>query len=99
MQMISVVEEKENDTGNNYRSCGKRSVQHNKRFGEEKEEMTLEDYIVQQLKDDEFAREYIRVHKPIIRCKDCKYRDNDYCKEHHDHIDREEFCSRGERAE
>ena len=31
----------------------------------------------------------------IIRCKDCKYRDNDYCKEHHDHIDRDEFCSRG----
>lgn len=35
----------------------------------------------------------------FVRCKDCKYRDNDYCKEHHDHIDREEFCSRGERAE
>ena len=34
--------------------------------------------------------------KEIVRCKDCKYRDNDYCKEHHDHIDREEFCSRGE---
>ena len=32
----------------------------------------------------------------VVRCKDCKYRDNDYCKEHHDHIDREEFCSRGE---
>ena len=34
--MISVQKESENDTDNNYRSCGKRSVQHNKRFGEEK---------------------------------------------------------------
>ena len=35
----------------------------------------------------------------IVRCKDCKYRDNDYCKEHYDHIDRDDFCSRGERKD
>ena len=37
--------------------------------------------------------------REVVKCKDCKYRDNDYCKEHHDHIDREEFCSRGERKD
>ena len=34
-----------------------------------------------------------------VRCKDCKYRDKDYCTSHHDHIDRDDFCSRGERKD
>ena len=64
--------------------------------------MTLEDYIVQQLKDDEFAREYIRVHKPIIRCKDCKYwvKRKDYkdlCTYWAVNTEEMDFCSRGEK--
>lgn len=39
-KMTFVHEESENDTDNNYRSCGKRSVQHNKRFGEGEKKMS-----------------------------------------------------------
>lgn len=71
--------------------------------------MTLEDYIVQQLKDDEFAREYIRVHKPIIRCKDCKQWDAELgcctsytivkCTDGREGVssDPDDFCSKGEK--
>ena len=45
------------------------------------------------------VNEGIQEGQKLVRCKDCKYRDNDYCKEHHDHIDRDEFCSRGEKRD
>ena len=42
-KQIFVQEENGNDTDNNYRSCGKRSVQHNKRLSEGEKKMRLID--------------------------------------------------------
>ena len=108
MQMTSVREEKENDTGNNYRSCGKRSVQHNKRFGEEEKKMSKS--FDEWYKDQkEFQKEWAEQELGIVRCKDCKQWDAELgcctsytivkCTDGREGVssDADDFCSRGER--
>ena len=100
--MIFVQEENGNDTDNNYRSCGKRSVQHNKRFSEEKKmsgsakHWALKEY---KQRGEHLKRKMDDVHK-VVFCKDCKYWevDNDvgFCTRTEDcDWNADDFCSRG----
>ena len=69
--MTFAVEENENDTDNNYRSCSKRSVQYNKRFSEEEKKMSKS--FDEWYKDQkEFQKEWAEQELGIVHRKDCK---------------------------